>query len=491
MTGQLALCRHAGVLEREDDFDGWRNTTRRFLTAGVPPDQIDWRVGGEASLGGAGIGNLFASETEPTPFAGKGRPMPVSRDLLDMLRAAMLHSAPDRFARGYRLMWRQHHEPSARNDPTDPDRIALLKFANAVRRDIHKMHAFVRFRKVGESGGREQFAAWFEPDHHIARAAAGFFRDRFANMDWLIVTPEVSLRWDGQSLSDGPGGQRGDVPAADAVEAEWRTYYASIFNPARLKVNAMKREMPVRYWRNLPEASLIANMVQDARRRTEQMVERSPPEPDIFGSLPVETPAAARGFDSLDALYAALRQEDAPPSPGFSDVIVPGEGSAHARLMVVGEQPGDQEDRMGRPFVGPAGNLLNACLDQAGIRRDDIFLTNAVKRFKFTQRGKKRMHQTPSSGDITHYRWWLAEEIRLVAPRIVIALGATALQALTGRKQALGPIRGEVRAWNDRCLLVTVHPSFLLRLPDEQGRRIEREKFVRDLSRAATALAGG
>ena len=146
---------------------------------------------------------------------------------------------------------------------------------------------------------------------------------------------------------------------------------------------------------------------------------------------------------------------------------------------------------MGHPFVGPAGNLLDACLDQAGILRDDIFLTNAVKRFKFTQRGKRRMHQTPSSGDIAHYRWWLAEEIRLVAPRIVIALGATALQALTGRKQALGPIRGEVRAWNDRCLLVTVHPSFLLRLPDEQGRRIEREKFVRDLSRAATALAGG
>jgi DNA polymerase len=123
-------------------------------------------------------------------------------------------------------------------------------------------------------------------------------------------------------------------------------------------------------------------------------------------------------------------------------------------------------------------------LKDAGLSRNAAFLTNAVKRFKFSPRGKKRLHQTPTTADITHYRWWLAEEIRLVDPKIIIALGGTAVQALTGRKQALNPLRGAALPWQDRQLVVTVHPSFLLRLPDAQARDIERERFVRDLRRA-------
>lgn len=144
---------------------------------------------------------------------------------------------------------------------------------------------------------------------------------------------------------------------------------------------------------------------------------------------------------------------------------------------------------MGRPFVGPAGQLLDACLADAGIDRSRAYLTNAVKRFKYTPRGKRRLHATPNAGDITHYRWWLAEEIRLVDPAIIVALGSTALHALSGRKQALGPVRGNILPWEDRRLLVTVHPSFLLRLPDEQARDIERGKLVRDLRKAAIAAA--
>lgn len=193
----------------------------------------------------------------------------------------------------------------------------------------------------------------------------------------------------------------------------------------------------------------------------------------------------ARRFANLRALYAALSREDAPPSPDFSDHIVPGEGAPHASLMLVGEQPGDQEDRLLRPFVGPAGQLLDRCLAEAGIDRDHVFLTNAVKRFKFTPRGKRRLHSKPNAGDIRHYRWWLAEEVRLVDPAVIVALGTTALQALSGKRQVLGPLRGTLHAWEGRYLLVTVHLSFLLRLPDERTRGIERESFIHDLRKAA------
>ncbi|MBO9670054.1 MAG: UdgX family uracil-DNA binding protein [Sphingobium sp.] len=465
------------VLRAPDDFDDWRNKARAFLGDDIPPEQIVWSMANDAAP------DLFA--TDAVQFFRTGHHAPtISRDLLDLLRTALLHREPSRFALAYRLLWRMQSDRGIAGDPSDPDVIAIRALAKGVRRDIHKMHAFLRFRKVGDAGGREQFAAWFEPEHHITRAVAGFFRDRFTSVDWLIVTPEASIGWDGIALREGPGGQRGDVPDADAVEAEWRTYYASIFNPARLKTHAMKKEMPLKYWHNLPEADLIPALVRNAETRVSTMI-------DLPHDL--ELPAMARtgpndmhaDYGSLDALYRALCEEDVAPSPGFSERIVLGEGPAHAAIMLVGEQPGDQEDQLDRPFVGPAGKLLDDCLTDAKISRADSFLTNAVKRFKFSPRGKRRLHQTPTAGDVTHYRWWLEQEVRLVNPSVVVALGATALHALSGRKQTLGPVRGQLLPWENRLLLPTVHPSFLLRLRDEQGRAIEREKFVRDLRKAA------
>lgn len=470
---------HGVMLAAQDDFGEWREAARSLLAARVPPDRISWGVTSEAPA------DLFAAES--TSLASGGDPgLRISRALLLVLRHALLHSDPGRFALAYRILWRLRDRPGIPDDPADADMIALRGLAKAVRRDLHKMHAFVRFRKTGEAGGREQFAAWFEPDHHIGRAVAGFFRNRFAGMDWLIVMPEVSIAWDGTTLREGPGGTRADVPPEDGVEAEWRAYYASIFNPARVKIAAMKKEMPVRYWRNLPEAALISGLVRQAGRQVDAMVRKVTDAPDLFATA-AKTEDGGRHFPSLTALYDALRAEDVPPSPDFSDHIVIGEGPSDARILLVGEQPGDQEDREGRPFVGPAGQSLDQCLDAAGLDRGRSFLTNAVKRFKFTPRGKRRLHATPTAGDVTHYRWWLREEIRLVDPAIVIALGATALHALTGRKQALGPLRGSLEPWEGRRLLVTVHPSFLLRLPDEQAREIERARFVRELHKAAEA----
>ena len=481
---QSQSCERSIVLERPDDFATWRNIARQLLIEQVDPGDVQWSVAGDPDSGdlfGGGGAATAAKSAPPTTS-----PVHVSKTMLALLNAALLHRDRTRFALGYRLLWRLRSQPRLEQDAADRDIIALTNLAHQVRRDIHKMHAFVRFRSLGAVDGRERFAAWYEPDHHITRAAAPFFRDRFAGMDWLIVTDEASIVWDNGELFEGPGGSREDVPAFDDVEAEWLQYYSSIFNPARLKVAAMTREMPRRFWNNLPEAGLIPGLVRDAPGRVAAMIEAAP------AALPWPEPAAPVDggppmFMTLADLNAEMRKTDAAPSEGFSDHVVPGEGPVHAQIVLVGEQPGDEEDRLGRPFVGPAGQVLDDALTLAGLDRAQCYVTNAVKRFKFTQRGKRRLHASPSSGDIAHYRWWLNEEIRLVGPKLVLALGGTAVQALTGTKQPINRLRGEVREMTDgRSLLVTVHPSYLLRLPDEQGRKIERARFVRDLELAAT-----
>jgi len=192
---------------------------------------------------------------------------------------------------------------------------------------------------------------------------------------------------------------------------------------------------------------------------------------------------------SLSALYADMARRDEPPRPGFSDRLVTGEGPIGAPLMLVGEQPGEQEDRLGRPFVGPAGRLLDASLIEAGLERDAVFVTNAVKRFKFEPQGKRRMHRTPNAGDIAHYRWWLTQEVRLVNPAVIVALGATALHALLGKRQTLASLRGTILPWETRKLIATVHPSYLLRLRDPDSRSREQDAFVSDLRRARLSAA--
>ncbi|WP_160000082.1 UdgX family uracil-DNA binding protein [Roseomonas sp. 18066] len=179
-------------------------------------------------------------------------------------------------------------------------------------------------------------------------------------------------------------------------------------------------------------------------------------------------------MDALPPVPAAPWAEDSPP--------VLGEGPLHAPLMLVGEQPGDEEDRLGRPFVGPAGRLLDRALASAGIDRRACYVTNAVKHFKFVPRGGRRLHQRPDAGDITLYRPFLMAELQRVIPRLVVALGATAAQSLLGRKVGVAKIRGQVIPGpGQRPTLVTVHPSYLLRLPDPAMREAEYARFVEDL----------
>jgi uracil-DNA glycosylase family protein len=200
--------------------------------------------------------------------------------------------------------------------------------------------------------------------------------------------------------------------------------------------------------------------------------------------LPLEPAREPRSLVELNRMIAAAE----PLVPG-ADRAVLGEGPEGAAIAFVGEQPGDQEDLQGRPFVGPAGQLLNRAMAEAGIERGEVYVTNAVKHFKFTQRGKRRIHQKPTAGEVRHYRWWLEQELDFVHPNLVVALGATAVLALAGKPLSVTRYRGE-HDFDGRKGYITVHPSFLLRLPDAEAKRRGYEEFLADLKRIRKLARG-
>ena len=454
---------HVVHLPAADDFDFWRDCARALIQAQVPPDRISWIEPG-------GSGDLFAQGDHGVPALTSGAPpVRANRRFVNLARNAALHSDPERFALLYRLLWRLQANPGMMEDKADDDVRKIEELDKNVRRDSHKMHAFVRFRLVeaDEAEGGDRYVAWFEPDHHILRANAGFFMRRFANMRWSILTPRGSLHWDGETMTEGPAAERSDAPQGDPMEDLWRTYYASIFNPARLKIGAMLKEMPKKYWKNMPEAALIPELVAGAQSREAKMVEKGALE---FDERP-ETLAA------IDKAISACRKC---PIGLLDNHAVMGEGPQDAALMIVGEQPGDQEDIKGRPFVGPAGQLLDDHLQTAGIDRSAAYVTNAVKHFKYVQRGKRRIHQSPAAKEIDTCRWWMESERAIVQPKLVLAMGASAARGMLGKTVSISKARGAPIQLEDGSeLWVTAHPSYLLRLDgaarDEQVRLFDND----------------
>lgn len=477
-AGPAGAAVHRVVLDAPDDVDGWRDAARRLAIAGVEPDRVTWQVGDAG-------GDLFGDA--PLPPAPIRAAFSVPRAFVDLAETAILHSDPERFALLYALLVRLRDRPGLMEDKADPLLRRIDMLAKAVRRDIHKMRAFVRFREVEEDDGA-RFVAWFEPEHHIVRANAGFFVRRFATMRWSILTPAISIHWDGEALREGPGATRADAPDGDPVEALWKGYYAAIFNPARLKTGAMLSEMPKKYWRNLPEAALIPDLVAGAQAREAAMIASAPPAPRA-AARSAEATGGGRpigGGGNSGPVWAGVRDEamGCTRCPLYKDATqtVFGEGPLDAPLMFIGEQPGDQEDLAGRPFVGPAGQLLDQALAEAGVDRARAYVTNAVKHFKFERRGKRRIHQTPDAGEVQACRWWLTQELDIVRPRLVVALGATAARAMLGKAVTISrtrgsaiPLEGGAEGW------VTVHPSYLLRVPDEAKKAEERARFVAEL----------
>ena len=590
------------VLAGATDLDGFRQAARQLLDQQVAPAQVSWYTSDDATP------DLFAGTTHaPPPEAlatcvgadshradpsaahagqpngqtahaaeaavaagsagsavepGPGAPaVSVPASFLELCKTVILHRDPGRFGLLYRLLWRLVHEPGLRHDPLDADRVQAAHLAHAVRRDMHKMKAFVRFRTVEDEPFKNSpqlgplHVAWFEPEHYIVEAVAPFFARRFTQMRWVILTPQCSVRWgvvgpharhavsslppEGASpalgrpggglgvrseepearvegapaaasagaalraLEFGPGAQKEDAPPADAGEQLWLTYYQHIFNPARLKLKMMQQEMPRRYWKNLPEAQLISALAAQAQQRSAAMVAQAPAAPRR--RIPVfeaSAAAAARARSSqtlnhqperagpltLPELRQATDRCRECPIGAHATQSVFGEGPSDARLFIVGEQPGDQEDLRGRPFVGPAGQLFDQAVGVLGWQRDALYVTNAVKHFKYELRGKRRIHKTPSQREAAACLHWLDSELAQVQPRAAVALGATAARALLGRPVAVLRERGQWFTRPDGLrVLVTLHPSALLRA-DPASRAQAFQAWVNDLQQAASLM---
>jgi DNA polymerase len=272
MNDLFADVRQQVNLAGPTDLAGFRRAARLLVASRTPPEQVAWHTTGLASDASAqGLGNA--------------PPIGVGADFMALCKTAILHSNPARFELLYRLLWRIAQEPDLQHDPLDADMLQAEHLAKAVRRDMHKMKAFVRFRTVADETFKARptsgplHVAWFEPEHHIVEAIAPFFARRFTQMRWAILTPERCMAWNGAVICFSPGAQKSAAPPADAGEALWLTYYQNTFNPARLKLNMMRKEMPRRYWHNLPETQCISAMTASAHERHTRMIEDTPSTP--------------------------------------------------------------------------------------------------------------------------------------------------------------------------------------------------------------------
>lgn len=516
------------------DLDAWRVQARAALCADIAPDAIDWHDADAPSL----------LDAPPVVELAPVRAAPnVPRSFLVLARRVLVHRDPQRHALLYRLLWRiAHGEPHLLRNALDADVHRALALEKSVRRDAHKMKAFVRFRVVSDAapgdvlpdpvvedtavrdaagdynavGGAachgdidrraashpdasvdagvrkadEAYIAWFEPEHFIVDLVAPFFARRFAGMRWAILTPYRRALWDGEALHFGDGARFDEAPAHDAHEDLWRAYYANIFNPARLNPRAMRQEMPVKYWRHLPETHQLPRLLRGAGERVREMAERNAQptrKPRMVARAAQQAATLGAQSHGIAALRERARSCRACPLWEPATGTVFGEGPEDARVMVVGEQPGDQEDLLGRPFIGPAGRLFDLALGELGLDRRDWYVTNAVKHFKFEQRGKVRLHKRASPDEQRACRPWLQAERAAIRPERIVCLGVTAAEAVLSRRVALLDERGRWHATDDGTpVLVTVHPAWVVRQRDEAARAAGFRGFVDDLALLAT-----
>lgn len=526
---------------RVRDFSGWRESARRFIAAGVPPSEIFWAdartpdvfgaaaapgndsaseqlarsgvCGGRSSVDG-GDGNCVSGRGEGGSVGGHGSSgdggsaggavaarrgagggtdaretggpaLRISRTLLTLLEDLALYRDPGRWELMYRLTWRALHENRALlENHADADVQLARDWSKAVHRDIHKMHAFVRFHETDTSDGEKHYVAWFEPEHEILRQVAPFFEQRFPNMKWTIATPDGAAFWNGSHTEFAESPAQANARRSDDTHDLWRTYYRSICNVARINPRVMRREMPERYWRHLPEATEIDALIRDSKSTHDALL------------------AAAGSAENMRVPQAVSRQLEKIRIPAESlqacrrcdlwrhaTQAVAGEGPPDAAIMLVGEQPGDEEDLRGRVFTGPAGRLLDGLLKDANLNRSDLYITNAVKHFKWEPRGKRRLHRRPDVHEVQACAPWLDHEIESIAPNVIVALGATAIRAVTGATFSVEQARTtRLRHARGAAVIATYHPSAILRAEDDRKLALSRA-LTEDLRAARDHLA--
>jgi probable DNA metabolism protein len=435
------------VLTRETDLDGWRTATRAHVRAGSPPETLTWAID-------------VTGNPLPSPLGEGGGSFGVPRALVTLAGQAIQARDPGRFDLLYRLIWRAQAGEPVLEQRNDPELIRARRLALAVRAEAHRMRAHLRFLALSNTDQARQgtplHLGWYAPSHFVLEANAQLLARRFVRLRFVILTPEASAHWDGTDLRFGPGLDPDLVPDDAALSAQWHDYRPDILANTRAGTS-------------IPPA---------------ESLDEDPRPPDRASIGPV---VLTRERDP--ALIAAAQDASACRRCPLGDPAtqtVFGEGPAGASLLFIGEQPGDQEDIIGRPFVGPAGQVLDRALEEAGIDRRTIYITNAVKHFKFIPRGRKRIHQTPESPEIQVCGFWLDVERVQQRPRLTILMGATAARAVLGRPVTIGRERGRACRLPDGAQgFITAHPSFILRVPDEASRAREYAALVADLREAA------
>lgn len=413
------------VLAHQVDFATWRNATRQYVLAGVLPDSLHWRVGM------AGLDALWSADPAIEPPAAPPA-LNLTRRFVGVLGQALQRRDAERFTRLYRIVYRVAHDGLDLTDTSDPDMKWLRQSVAAVRADT------LRFREAFSAFSACQADNYFRdsPEHYIVEANSRFCTERNAR-PWQVVTPYRRMEWTGSTIRFAAGT---DIQPPD-TSTQWQMDGAGV-------------------WRGYPLSVLPP-------RRTD--VEAAPT-------------LATLGALATDCRACALW------CPASRTVF--GEGPEHAAIMLVGEQPGDQEDRQGRPFVGPAGQMLDKALQEAGIQRDQVYVTNAVKHFHFTWNGSRRLHHKPEAEHMAACRVWLDAERRLVRPALLVMLGATAASSVLQKPTTIARTRSRLFPLDGTMQgLVTVHPSYLLRLPDEASKVREYARFVEDLRLTASILA--
>jgi uracil-DNA glycosylase len=347
------------------DFAQWRVAARELLRANTPPESANWDTldGGDlfsSAPAAAALPHPSSAASPDTPSAAR-----LPRSLLEMLRKAACFRAPDRWAFLYRVLWRWQQGEHDVQSPADPDGARLYGMVKAVRREEHDMHAYVRFRERPVDAGAPRFVAWFEPAHDVLPQVAEHFIARMGKVSWMIATPEASVLWDGATLhSTGPL-MSSAADLEDAGEALWLTYYRSIFNPARVNARLMQSHIPSRFWKNLPEGAIVPAMVSQAELGARKIGQLQSVGRKGGATIPISAERAQPDREQPSRLDECRRCE----LWQHATQAVPGAGPQHAPIMLVGEQPGDQEDLAGTPFVGPAGKLLDRVFAQAGVER--------------------------------------------------------------------------------------------------------------------------
>ncbi|MFM0303940.1 UdgX family uracil-DNA binding protein [Paraburkholderia sediminicola] len=483
----------------EPSFAAWRRAARALLRQGVEPSQIVWLESGneapaesDGDRHGSGqiaqssatsvaerISSTIAVEvpvdvpnTEPACTGpGVSAAPAIPRELLSWLNTAACFRAPDRWALLYRVLWRWTRAERNVLDLDDPDGALLDQRIKAVEHETADLLLLTRFRRRDPSMGLPEFVGWYEPHHDLLERAAALFATPMGDSTWMLATPYGAAFWNGMLLRiDRPPAEEhqqttlalpesamtGEALTSMPTEALWLAYYASAFNDQPSPV-------PLRYWRTPPAGPPLPAHLARARSRlgAQSTAVTVPPAPPVEYSAvtpPLREPTGPLATCRRCALWRNAKQ------------AVAGAGPAHAAIMVVGEQPGEYENQQGEPFTGPAGQLLDAVLARAGLKREALYLTYAVKHYKWETLDQERIHRTPARREVEACQYWLEKELTRIAPRVVVTLGATALKALTGAHVSLSEYLGQTIAHDGRLIVPAWHPSYALRTADTRLR---------------------